>query len=209
MRKSAILNLNRAKFFETIAKNKFVIGTLFCYVLGIVLGVVCTTKSTKVLEIARSDFSSYLTGRNGMPFFNGVLGNFFELLPMCLVIFICGTSVVGVVLIPIAVCYCGFEYGIVTAFLYRQYLLQGIAFNSLILIPSTLLAILGYILLSKEAFGFSIQLLKASMPGFTNQDFYLGLKGYSKHFFIIIFVFLLSALADSLLSLAFLGFFNF
>lgn len=209
MRNSAILNLNRTKIFNVLSKNKFTFSILLCYVIGIVLGVVCLKNSQTVYNTAKSDFVNYLSVRYNLAFFNVFLNAFLAVLPFCLVIFLCGTSVVGVVLIPICVCYCGFEYGICTAYLYKQYLLQGIAFNSLILIPATLVSILGYILLSKEAFGFSVQLLRITMPNYNNVGVYSGFKGYTKRFLLLILIFIGSALADSLLNFAFLDFFNF
>ncbi len=209
MKNSAILNLNRTKFFEVFVKNKFLILLLLCYIAGIIFGVVWLKGSDTVFDIAKADFESYLSVRHNSSFFNVFLSAFFAVLPICLILFLCGTSVVGIVLIPIAVCYCGFDYGICTAYLYKQYLLQGIAFNSLILIPCTLIAVIGYILISREAFSFSHQLLRVTMPNNNNLNVYTGFKGYCKRFVVIIFIFIGSALADSLLNLAFLNFFNF
>ncbi len=209
MKNSAILNLNKTNFFAVFVKNRFLILLLLCYVLGIIFGVVCTKGSDAVFDIAKADFDNYLSVRQDTSFFNVFIDAFFSLLPICLVLFLCGTSVVGIVLIPIAVCYCGFDYGISTAYLYKQYLLQGIAFNSLILIPCTLIAIIGYILISREAFSFSYQLLRLTAPNNKSQNVYTGFKGYCRHFIMIIFIFIGSALADSLLNLAFLKFFNF
>lgn len=209
MRNSAILNLNRTKFFEVFIKNKFLILLLLCYVTGIVFGVVWLKGSDAVFDIAKADFENYLSVRHSSSFFNVFISAFFTALPICLILFLCGTSVVGIVLVPIAVCYCGFDYGICTSYLYKQYLLQGIAFNSLILIPCTLIAVIGYMLLSKEAFAFSYQLLRVTMPNNNNQNVYTGFKGYCRRFVVIIFIFIGSALADALLNLAFLNFFNF
>ena len=72
------------------------------------------------------------------------------------------------------ICYCGFDYGICTGYLYSNYLLQGIAFNSLILIPCTLISIFGYLLLSREAFYFSLQLLRLTMPNAKNHSAWLA-----------------------------------
>ncbi len=209
MRNSAILNLNRTKFFDVLVKNKFIISILLCYILGIILGVFCLKSSGGVQAIAKSDFDSYLSVRHSLPFFKVFSNAFLSVIPLCLVMFLCGTSVVGVVLIPICVCYCGFEYGICTAYLYKEYLLQGIAFNSLILIPATLITVLGYVLLSKEAFGFSLQLLRLTLPNYNSQSVYNGFKGYCKRFLILLLIFIGSAFADSLLNMAFLNFFNF
>lgn len=209
MRNSAILNLNRTKFFEVFAKNKFIISVLLCYILGIVLGVLCLKNSAGVQAIAKSDFENYLSIRQSLPFLKVFSKAFLAVMPLCLVMFLCGTSVVGVILVPICVCYCGFDYGICTAYLYKEYLLQGIAFNSLILIPATLIAVLGYVLLSKEAFGFSSQLLRLTLPSYNTQSVYSGFKGYCKRFLFLILIFICSAVADSLLNMAFLSFFSF
>ena len=209
MRNSAILNLNRTKCLSVLSKHRMLIFILLSYVAGIVLGVFWLKNSNAIYEIAAADFDKFLSARTGVPFFKVFYNSFLSLLPVCLVLFLCGTSVVGVVLIPIAVCYCGFDYGICTGYLYKEYLLQGIAFNSLILIPCTLIAILGYVMLSREAFSFSSNLLRVTMPNVKESNIYSSFKGYCKKFLLQILIFVASALLETVLTVSFLSFFSF
>ncbi len=209
MRNSAILNLNRTKCLNVLSKHRMLIFILLTYITGIILGVFWLKSSNAIYEIAASDFAKFLSVRIGASFFKAFCDAFLALLPICLILFICGTSVVGVVLIPLTVCYCGFDYGISTGYLYREYLLQGIAFNSLILIPCTLVALLGYVLLSKEAFDFSLNLLRVTMPKVQEGSIYSSFRGYCKKFMLLILIFIAAATLESLLTKAFLNFFSF
>ncbi len=209
MRNSAIFNLNRNKFFDFFAKNKFVIFTLISYVLGIVLGVLWLKSSSAVSTIAAADFSAYVQLRSSATFLKILYNAFLSFLPICLIVFLCGTSVVGIILIPILVCYCGFDYGVFTGYLYSNYLLQGVAFNSLILIPCTLISVLGYLLLSRESFYFSLQLLRITMPNAKNPNIYSGFKGYCKKFVVFLLVFVGASLLDAVLTFSFIKYFNF
>ncbi len=209
MRNSAIFNLNRNKFFDSFKKNKFIIFTLAAYVTGIIIGILWLKNSKAVTDIAATDFNSYVSLRIGGTFPSIFYDSFISFLPICLVFFLCGTSVVGIILIPILICYCGFDYGICTGYLYSNYLLQGIAFNSLILIPCTVIAVLGYLLLSRESFYFSLQLLRVTMPNSKNPNIYSGFKGYCKKFFFLMLIFVGASLLDALLTYSFITYFAF
>ncbi len=209
MRNSAIFNLNRSKFFDFFVKNRFVIFILISYVIGIVLGIFWLRSSDAVFDIAAADFSAYISLRGSSTFIKIFYDAFLSFLPICLMVFLSGTSVVGIILIPILICYCGFDYGICTGYLYSNFLLQGIAFNSLILIPCTLIAVLGYLLLSRESFYFSLQLLRVTMPNAKNPNIYSGFKGYCKKFVILMFIFVGASLLDAVLTFSFVKYFNF
>ena len=209
MKRTTIVNLNKSKFVNVISKNNIVIIMTFFYVLGILLGVLWLKNSQGIFDIAKQSFSAYLSERSAKGLFSVFLSSFSSLLPVALLLFLCGTSIVGIVLTPLAVCYRGFEYGILSGFLYSTFSLQGIAFNSLILIPCTILAVFGYIISGREALKFSLKLARISMPKGQAANLYNDFKTYCKIFILILILFVFSALLDAIMSVSFLKFFNF
>ncbi len=209
MKRTAIINLRKTKFAGSFAENRLIIILMFVYVVGIAAGALFLRLSGTVYSIAQNSFNSFLLTRTDKDFFGIFITAFTSLLPAALILFLCGTSVVGVALSPIAVCYCGFNYGITAAYLYKQYLLQGIAFNSLILIPCTVLAVIGYLISGREAFIFSLRLVRISMPKGQAANMYDEFKRYCKKFSLIILLYVVSALADAVLSVSFLKYFSF
>ena len=209
MRHTGIVNLSRSKFANTVLKNNVVIILAICFVVGIIVGVLAIGNSEALLNIAKSDFDSYLTLRRNSSFGNIFFSSFLSVLPYALLIFLCGTSIVGIALTPLSVMYRGFCYGLTAAYLYNTMSLQGIAFNSLILIPTTLIAVFGYLTCGREAVNFSINLAKISMPNGQAVSIYNDFRLYCKRSLIYFIFYIASALLDAIMCGSFIKFFNF
>ena len=209
MRHSGIVNLNKSNFFKTITKNNVVIFMALFYIIGIVVGVISLANSDAVLAFAAADFESFLNIRSGSEFTRIFISSFLGILPFALLVFICGTSLVGVALTPLALVFRGFEYGVLSGFLYKELSLQGIAFNSLILIPTTLVCVFGFLFAGKQAFNFSLHLARISMPKGQTTGVYNDFKTYCKHFLLSLIFFVIAALLDAVMCVSFIKFFEF
>lgn len=209
MRHSGIVNLNRSRFFDAVIKNYALILLAIFFIVGIVIGVTSLGNNETVFNFAKTDFESYLKIRKNDSFGNVFFGSFFNILPSALLIFICGTSMVGVILTPIAVIYRGFCYGISAAYLYNSSSLQGIAFNSLILLPTTLIAVFGYLISGREAITFSINLAKISMPDGQTAGIFNDFRLYCRRSLLFLVFYAVSALIDAIMCVSFIKFFNF
>ncbi len=209
MKRTAIVNLTNLKWVNTFSRNKLLISLSVVYVIGIFLGAVFLKNSNAVFNVALLNFKEFLALRLNKGIFDIFLSSFVSVLPVALVIFLCGTSLIGIVLTFFSLAYCGMSYGITAAFLYSNYALNGIAFNSLILIPYTLFAAIGYLLSGKEAFIFSLRLAKLTMPKGQSANVYSDFKNYCIKFALIILIFIGAALTDAILTKTFIGYFNF
>ena len=118
-------------------------------------------------------------------------------------IFACGTSIVGIVLSPIFVCYKGFSYGAMAGYLYSLFSFKGIIFVLIFIIPSTLLFSFILFFIGEKSFRFSIKLAKSVMPGRIGENLYEPLTFYLKENFILFLFSLFVALIDALISTAF------
>ncbi len=209
MRRSTIVNLNTSRFLNTLKHNYLVIIFTVVFVLGIVFGAIWVSRNDTINSIASENFSGYMAVRNDSGVFKIFIASFFNLLPFALLIFLCGTSLVGIALTPIAVCYKGFQYGVMAGYLYKTFLLKGIAFNALMLIPCTIVAAMGLIVSGKLAFNFSYILAKVSIPRGQAVNLYSFFQNYCKQFSLTLLIFTLSAAIDAIMSAAFMNFFTF
>lgn len=208
MRKSAVLTFNNRRIVDTLKKNNVLIILSVCYILGLLLGVLCLKNVEAIFEIAVANFSKYYSVRITEKFFGVFIHSFSAYLPFAFLLFLSGTSIAGMALVPIAVCYCGFDYGIFSAFLYKNFLLQGIAINALLVIPCTLFAVFGYLLSAREAMRFSSRLVKISLPRGQAANIYNDFRIYWKRFVLILLLFIAASLLDTILSISFLKLFN-
>lgn len=209
MKRTAIVNLTKLKWINTLSKNKLLISFAFIYVFGIFLGTLFLKNSSAVFNVATLNFEEYLDIRLNRGFFDIFLNSFISALPIALLIFLCGTSLIGIALTFFSLTYCGITYGITAAFLYSNHALIGIAYNSLILIPCTVLTALGFLLSGKEAFIFSLRLAKLTMPRGQIANVYSDFKNYCIKFALIVFILIGSAILDAVLTKSFIGYFNF
>ncbi|MBQ0083840.1 MAG: hypothetical protein KBS52_03635 [Clostridiales bacterium] len=209
MKRVATINLRKAKFFEIFSENKFLMVITVIYFIGVLLGVIFLKKSSAVFSVAANSFSAFVKVRSGSDFFSVLLSAFTSFLPIVLILFLSGTSVVGVVLSPLTISYCGFAYGITAGYLYSNFTLKGIAFNSLILIPCTLIAVIGYFICSRAAFNLSLNLVRVTLPQSSGGNIYGDFKAYCRKFSIILLLFALSSLLNAIMSVSFFKYFDF
>ena len=74
--------------------------------------------------------------------------------------FLMGLSIWGYALLPAVSLFKGFGIGLTAGYLCSTYMLKGIAFYLLMLLPAAFLSVIALMLLQKEAFGFSLRLMR-------------------------------------------------
>lgn len=209
MRKSAVVNLNASKFVLTIKNNYSVIIFSLVFAIGIALGTILVKQNLSVLNATNNLFSDFLSARTGVGFLRIFLASLLELLPIFLAVFLCGTSLVGVVLTPLSICYKGFSFGVLAGYFYKTYMLKGIAFNALIFVPTNLISALALIYCGKISFNYSLILLKSSLPRGQSVNLYNHFQAYCRSYILSSCFLIVSALADALMSVGFIKLFNF
>ncbi|MBQ0083890.1 MAG: hypothetical protein KBS52_03910 [Clostridiales bacterium] len=209
MRHITTINLRKSKFVDSVSKNRFLIVLAVLYVFGMILGAVLLGKSSSVYSVAQTSFVGFRQIRTDKDFFGIFFSALTSFAPAVIALYLSGTSVVGVALSPLIICYCGFTYGIKAGYIYLKYALQGIAFNSLILIPCTVIAAIGYFICASRAFGFSAGLIRVIMPQKSSAEIFESFKNYCRSFTVVIIIFLISALLDAVTAVAFFKYFSF
>lgn len=206
--KSSKLNQNKTSILEAINQNNSLIFIAFCFLLGVLAGVlIFKTKNTTDGYYSKEFIKLYKELSDG--FVSAILHSFLYQLPYAAAIFLSGTCMVGAVLVPSVTAVRGAAYGMIMAYVYFKYSLMGIVFNLLILIPSAVMAAIAMILSSREALGFSLSLARLAFPDAKKPCIEQDFKLYCMRQLFVMLFFLTSALIQGLMSVSFVSFFEF
>ena len=208
MRRGTIVNLNKVKVFDAIIKNRLIIIVALCFLIGAVSGSIAFGSETKLFDISEKIFKSYLSVRLGKSVFSILISSFLFAASVLVGMFLCGSSMLGVVLSPLAVFFGGFFCGSFCSYLYSQFSLKGIAFNAVIIIPSFIILIVCIIFSACDSVKFSLVLAKLTLPSTYPVNLYLDFKRYCGRYLIFVALCLISGLVDSVLSHSFLKLFD-
>lgn len=209
MRKGAIVYLKRFKALDFVYLNRsvFLIGLLF--IVGLIIGLVIYPENTKFSGLSELLLEKYIAYHSKYRFFSELLFTAFNYFTVIILLFLSGSSMLGVAVIPFIISVLGIICGNFTAFLYAEHSLKGIAFNAIIFIPPTLIFIICSFFAAKEAVNFSLVIARLTMPKSKPANIFINFKNYSTKFLIFTVLIIFAALVDSLLSMFFLSFFDF
>ncbi len=209
MKKGTIISLNKNDLLGFFRRNKIIFMLTIIVLFGLVVGSLMFNKSDIIISFGEKCFSFFTANRRGQSFIkiftHSLTINFLILLTY----FLCGASLMGVVFIPILSFLCGFIYAIISSYVCDTYLLKGIAFNTLILLPPVALLMIVLLIVGKKSINFSFEFIKLTMPNQRALNLFLQFKEYCAHYLVYISVCLISAILDGLLSKTFLSFFDF
>lgn len=209
MRRTAIVNLNTSRFIKDLKQHYLTIVFAAFFIFGIAFGSAAVGKNEIINTLSADNFLVYLKVRINQPVYKIFLQAMLNALIVPLCIFLGGTSLVGVALCPAIVLLNGYTYGALAGYLYSEFSLKGIAFNALMLIPSTLIGAVTVIVCGKLAFNFSLILVKSSIPKGQSVNLYNAFQYYCKRFCVALLLIALSAAVDAIMSVAFINFFTF
>ncbi len=179
------------------------------FALGVLIGNIAVGRFDVLITYSSETITDFILARNEFNFYTAFKSSAFAVFPMYVIIFLCGTSVVGCVASPIALLYKGFGYGCLSGYLYFTYKLEGIMFNALLLIPSTLTTAFGLVLLAKESFAFSYLLSGICIKSNRPVNVYSNFKMYCTRSLVTVIAALVAVVFDLGMSALFINFFNF
>lgn len=211
MQRTTIIKSKKIRKKEAFIKLIIENNGLLLIFLFLILGLVFGTLSNKIgFSFNENIFTNYLSLRQNEAFFSIFFNVLLELLPYIAVCFFAGTCMAGSFIVPAVVFYRGYVIGTMLGHLYLTHGLYGIVFNVIIVIPAVCISCMGIILMSREAFLFSLALMKLVFPGKAEgkslfNDFML----YCKRQLLIVLLFVLASVVDAIFSIAFISFFNF
>lgn len=209
MQRGRVLNLSKFQILGFLKANAYsLIGCLFLG-LGVTLGLILFNDFEVFPTLLEKFFGSYIDLRQSSKFLKIVFHSYFQSLLLFLFLFISGTTLFGVVTVPLITSLCGFFYGSAVAYLYATFALKGVAFNAVIFLPSSLVLLIFIIFTARLAMMFSLQIARLTMPNTMQGDLYLQFKEYSIKFLLLTLGGFSAALLDGVTAVSMLKFFEF
>lgn len=210
MRKGTVLSLNKFGIFNSVRKSKTIIFLTVIFIIGIILGIILISKSNTTAMLSKFLFERYLYFHIDKSFLHIFLNSLFLFTGVIFIVFVCGTSFIGIILTPAYTLLLGYLYGGFLGYIYSEYILKGIAFNSVIIVPVAIFLLLSVIFSSKISFNFSFELLKLTFnEQYPSVQIYNFFKSSCNKYLIYLILVLIASLLDALLSIFLLHFFKF
>lgn len=204
MRKGKVLSLKNFRFTEFVAKNNILAVLVVLITAGVAVGIFTESKLQVLSQYSASYVERFAALRSGESFVSVALSSFMSSALVLLVLFAAGTSMLGVVLVPFLAALQGVFYGGVSALLYSEYSVKGIAFNAVLIVPSAFVFVVALLLAARESMHFSLIIAKMSLPGSPSVNLSFDFKNYCGRYLFIVLIALASALTDAVLSCSFL-----
>lgn len=210
MQRGKVLTLNKSGFFNFIYQNKSLLLLSLFYLIGLILGVFLITKNDTTYEISEMLFNKYILARTDTTFGTVFLNSFLSVLIFVFVVFLSGTSFVGIVLSPLSISLIGYINGAFLSYIYIQNSIKGIAFNAVIILPSAILFLIGIILSAKQSLIFSCELVKLTFyKGYSSVNIFELFKSYCVKYALLLFLPIFSSIIDGIFSILFIKYFDF
>lgn len=198
----------KRKITFDIRKNAMFLLLCIFLIVGVILGVICAKNGDKSL-IEKLDFLfvTNFENKKTMDAFSIFSASFASGFLFLLTILFLGISAWGFFFLPAVPLFKGFGFGLSTGYMYGAYGFSGVLYNLLIILPGAFLSALVIIVVSKESFRFSWDIMT------TLRGFKTDISGEFKLYIVKIFWGLLiiaaASLIDMLFSLIFSGLFSF
>ncbi len=209
MRKGVIVSLKRIKLLDFITINHIFILMCVIFIAGIAIGSVIYPENETVSGLTIDFFDSFIEYHSSASFVSKILFSFLTYLTVLLFLYLSGTSMLGVAVVPFIICWQGIAFGNLSSFLYSEFSLKGIAFNAIILVPSCLIFSVCSFFAAKESINFSLLLARLSLPKTKPANIYVDFKRYCGKYLLFVAVCFVCTILDALLSAFFLHFFEF
>ncbi len=192
-----------------LKENALMIFLLALTVISMLIGIITSNNHSGLAEFVKESFTEQIKTRAGMSFFKSFINSLLSALPIPIICFLAGTSIVGLVVSPITIVFASFWYGGVAGLLYSTYGLTGIMFNIFVLLPPILLVLFALLLSSCEAINFSRRIAAMCIRDTRPLNLYNDFRGYCLKHILILIIILISSLCDATLFNLFEKYFKF
>ena len=173
-------------------------------IAGVSVGIFTESRIQVLSNYSTTYVERFIALRSGESFLSVVLSSYMSSALVLLVLFAAGTSMLGVILVPFIAALIGLFYGGISALLYSEYSVKGIAFNAVLIVPSAFVFLIALLLAGRESMRFSLLMAKMTLPGSPSVNLAFDFKNYCGRYLFIAFILLASALTDAVLSCSFL-----
>lgn len=209
MKKGIILNLKKFKLLDYVTHNKIFILLSALYIVGILIGVFMVVDNSKISSNTKTFLNDYIQLHSSSSFFNKLITRFINCFIILILYFLSGTSMFGVAVTPFLMLWQGILFGSLSSQMYSMYGISGIAFNAIIIIPTTIIFVICCFFAARYSIDFSLQFARLTLPHSKPTNLYISFKKYCFNYLILITITFLFIIFEIVLNLFFLKFFNF
>lgn len=198
--------VNGVSAFAT--KNAAIFIVVGCVICGLLAGTLFFKFKNTGGNYFEVDFFNFFAGLKGgylRAFGNAMM----RILPFAALIFLSGSSMVGMVLTPVITFAFGWQFGLICSYAYVHYSLNGIMFNLLMIIPSAVILSIGIILSARESIHFALCIARLTFPNKQEIILYDDFRLYCMRQLFVLLFYLAAGLLQTVLGCAFSGYFNF
>lgn len=209
MQRGKVLNLSRLRFTGFLLENRILIIGLVLFIVGVIFGISAAADYSKITNFTKNIFTDFIELRNSGTFLKIFTNSFLCSTIVLLFFLILGTSMFGVITVPLSLAFCGVFYGSITSYLYSEFALKGIAFNAVIFLPASIIFIIVLLLACREAVNFSLKISFLTVSKSISYNISNEFKRFLIMFLIFVCLNLVSSLIDATTSSAFIKYFDF
>ena len=209
MKKGTVFSLRKIGLYDFLMQYKFQILLCILFCAGFISATFIYSKSDDFSNYISSEFVFLLERRINKKFFYALSYSFVSYFSLLFFIFISGTSLFGIILVPFIVFSIGLIYGGFSSFLYAEHALKGVAFNAVFLVPTIIILSACIFFSAKESLQFSLRMAKLCVQKNTCVNLSAEFKFLCGKYILSVFILILLSLIDAALSVSILNLFNF
>ncbi len=188
------------KYFSFFKENKVLIFLISLFLFGFGFGIFSSIKFENFKTFSEECLFGFLSIRADLDFLKIAVNSFFASFTYIVLIFVSGSSVLGVAILPFVIIYRGITYGAMMSFLYNEYALKGIAFNAVMVLPSAAFFVTAMIMAARESLGFSLRIAELTLPRTNPANLFYEFKNYCARYLVICLIIIFSSLVDAFIS---------
>lgn len=210
MQRGRVLKFSKGEsIIRFFSENRLYISLGALFLISFLVSVVlCKTKGDIASNFLKN-FTQFFTYRSDNSFLSILLKSFLGSMLFIALIFSFGTSMLGIIFVPIVFSLAGFLFGGFSAVLYLEYSLGGIAFWAILILPAATVFLIALLLATISALKFSYSLAKLCFYKERKFNVFNDFKSYCSGYSAVLVIVLLSAVIDAFLSTNFLKSFKF
>lgn len=199
-------NFSFKRFFALYGLQLF----FFCsFIIGVVWGACSYSKASgEFLSHLDFLFVTNLEKRLSLTAFDCFCSSFASAFLFVFAAFLLAFTVWGVPALPILCAFKGYGVGVCASYMLSAFSITGVGFYILVLLPGTILFLIGFISSLKESFSHSLCMFKAYAFG-SNTFNILNVKSFFFRYLVILIIVAFSSVIDMILWILFANMFNF
>lgn len=200
MRKGRVLSLKSCNtIIEFVIKNRVLLILSLFFITGFMISVFTAGKYEAFKNWNVAFLNDFILDRTNKTVLEIAIKSFFNYMIFIMLGFTFGTSVLGAVFVPIVVGVRSFLFGGMAAALYSEYSFKGIAFYTVLVLPSAVVFVFGFLFAMCEALNFSLMLTRLTMPQTMPINISFQFKRFCIKYLLVLIIIVFAAFIDAVL----------